>query len=275
MPVPWNQQDTNMFTRPWPNSVVSTDLSCIKDLHPATQRAIQQCVNHHGKQITGLRLYTDGSAVGAAAAWAVIIIADLPDDQMAWLGYFAGEVITDPVGKGYVGADKCTNGTAELSAVLWACMWAHQCEAIRGVPITVLYDSTYAGGIAAHAMFPNVNALMAETTQQFMYMAAATLQTTWRHVRAHNGDPWNEMADRVANAARGGKVGFKPFTIPVSSWIHEGSLKPEAAWAFLANPTTVDKNNYPPTCDGKLFITPPTVMEEPAQIAQKAFPRTG
>ena len=52
-----------------------------------------------------------------------------------------------------------------------------------------------------------------------------------RHVRGHVGDPWNELADRLAKFAAAGHVEVE-LPVSVTSWINDGTIS--SLWLILA-----------------------------------------
>ena len=69
---------------------------------------------------------------------------------------------------------------------------------LEDVPYTISSDSSTAIGVAQgncqYQRFPELSALVRAIGEE----ALATGRVVLRHVKAHNGDPWNEMADSVA-----------------------------------------------------------------------------
>lgn len=58
-----------------------------------------------------------------------------------------GHVVTDTQDARYLGAERATNNTAELTAI--ACALRYVCDDQSGRPVLIRYDSLYAGNMAA------------------------------------------------------------------------------------------------------------------------------
>lgn len=88
-----------------------------------------------------------------------------------------------------------TNNHAELSAVLKALTLVP-----REARLIIRADSEYAIGCSTKPWNPKVNVeLIGKIKAE---LAQRGDRVTFRHIRGHNGDPGNELADRLAGAAR-------------------------------------------------------------------------
>ena len=262
---------TDLFL-PWPVPGISTDLAPLSDLHPSTVAALGLCRSHFGQQIQAIHLYTDGSFESGLASWAVVVIAELSTGSFAFLGYLAGKVVTDEATRGFIGATVHTNGTAEMSAILWALLWVMQCPPLRGMSVEVHMDSTYAGGIAALATQARVNRALAQLTQTLAVIAARFAHVTFLHVKAHSGHPWNEMVDRVASAAHKGRIAGLQVDLPVKSWFQGNALKSVALWSQILAYNPEHRAAYPPQLGGRLVVTPPAHSLPARRVVELSFP---
>ena len=143
-----------------------------------------------------LTIATDGSATsdsnGAVAGWGFTVA----DPMLPLCLDFYGPVITVPTHAHYLGATVCTNNTGELSGFINACNWA--ANFCPGRICQLLYDSTYAFGIASGGQRPKTNFRLAITARDCYRRLMATTTTTFRHIDSHTGDTLNERADRLA-----------------------------------------------------------------------------
>jgi len=146
----------------------------------------------------GSAIYTDGAvtrngAPNALAAWGIVHVLDGKEHFRS-----NGLVVTDPYHHDYVGAERHTNNTAEISAVYWAMRTAIALGVERAV---IVSDSKHAvamvkGEMSAHknkALVRQARALYIENAQRFRF----------RWVKGHAGHRWNELADKLAGEALG------------------------------------------------------------------------
>ena len=111
-------------------------------------------------------------------------------------------MITDNQHAQYVGAERATNNTAELSAI------AHALEYVTadhsGRPVLIRFDSLYAGNMAIgkwrvrknQALVMRVRALWAKAHNHLHGRLWAM------HVYGHTGHKWNDRADELARQGK-------------------------------------------------------------------------
>lgn len=109
-----------------------------------------------------------------------------------------GPVVVEASNVGWRGADRATNNTGELTAVLEALEWAVG-QGLREVVIR--YDSEYAAHMARGDWKAKVNRRLVEQSRQALRRAEREgIEVVWRHVKGHSGHRWNERADALASA---------------------------------------------------------------------------
>ena len=201
--------------RPWPQQVSEMSrqvLELLPELHSSSQLALQLTPDWQGDHVNKVCLYTDGShfrheSYPDAAAWSVVILyecLDLPSDRLKWHygGFLTGQVHTALDGMQdahFVGATTPCSSQAEASAMVWALAFSlqHSCQNIE-----LCFDSTSIGYSAAgswqggcdlesRALFRSLFCLRA-------LVRASKRSVSFRHVAAHDGQPWNELADAIA-----------------------------------------------------------------------------
>ena len=65
--------------------------------------------------------------------------------------------------------------------------------------IRIIYDSTSAGDCSFGSAFASDNILLARLTFSLHKLASRKWVLGASHVKAHIGDPWNEMADSLCS----------------------------------------------------------------------------
>ena len=138
-------------------------------------------------------LYIDGATHGDVSAWAIVAVG-LSDHGRIFHGCIGGLTDIDHSSQSWIGADEHTNINAELSAMAVATAFAHFGAADRSFVIRP--------DLALSRKF-----LTLESTSRHGSILAQLVHVlgqskpdnvTVREVRAHQGDPWNELADAVA-----------------------------------------------------------------------------
>ena len=153
-----------------------------------------------------VEIYTDGSGgdegSGAGYGWVRV------EEQEKEVASGAGAVSISSGDTEFIGADKHTNNTGELSAIYWGIKAAER-EGLSEVVIR--YDSKYAAGMARGLWRPKSNKELVQRVRKAVQDATCTIW--WKHVKGHSGDKWNDRADELAdegvrmqtNAGRQGK----------------------------------------------------------------------
>eukprot|EP00435_Cladocopium_sp_Y103_P026248 s1027_g6.t1 len=182
----------------------NNDFEQIPNLHPFARAACEiTSLQQDGNTI---HVYTDGSAAKRQAAWAFVVLNETRNKgerSFHKLGY-AGAMLTDDVGP-FVPNALDSEATAIIAATefLLSRKWLSQIE------IFFHYDALSAGhGAFGLQNIPNNNHDVSER-QKAARMMVALLQQKAQccrglHVKAHSGQPWNELADSVASAIRQG-----------------------------------------------------------------------
>ena len=154
-----------------------------------------------------------------------------PQDSLGWLvrGFFnvgpmgvrtlvgaaGGQVVTAQTAVMYIGAETCSNKTAEHSSVVVA-LWlllgilTHQ-------PLHVWPDSKYTIDMVEGRCRPVMHCKLFHNARQIVNMHRSHHGLRFTHVRSHTNSTANEFADRVADLARRGfTINVVPDIVPVS-----------------------------------------------------------
>lgn len=78
----------------------------------------------------------------------------------------------------------------------------------------IRFGSMYADNLAMARATPRVNAHLATVVAGLMSYALDSKSVGSIHVKAHSGDPWNELADVICNGTSESDVGFVPPYMP-------------------------------------------------------------
>jgi len=132
--------------------------------------------------LKGWHIYTDGSFNGTDAAWAFIILKD-------------GEVVEESSG---VVHDRSHASTYQIVGEFTAVVNAlKRCDELEIPTATLHYDLDLIGKIATGRYKAK-----AAVSQFFLTgVSSAKVKITWNKVKAHNGNKWNERADKLASRA--------------------------------------------------------------------------
>ena len=176
-----------------------------------------------GDQAQTLHLFTDGSyrSGDESMAWSFVAIRTDKDDylkatELQCIGYACGRVTTDPACEHWKGANKSNAYVAEMEALLQAQWWAIGHD--EGGKVHIHYDALSAGNAAKGAWgYETAHKLcvLTRVLAQSLELCSPK-KVEYHHVAAHTGDPWNELADTLANACRQGSI--PPSAIPSFSW---------------------------------------------------------
>ena len=118
-----------------------------------------------------------------------------------------GRLCIDRTSSAYGGAERHTNNTGELIALLEALRWLMtqpQLE-VRTKTIRIVMDSMYVLNLRRENWFPTTNRTLVLSCQQALRTTAALYPTSIDWIKAHttlsDADTfWNKEADRLANA---------------------------------------------------------------------------
>ena len=150
----------------------------------------------------------------------------------------SGDVVQhDPVGD---------SNTMELAAVLWALVWV----VISCPPCSVCIatDSLFSFNVAEAPWSVGGHAQLACLCSSMLLIASQITDVRFEHVRAHEGNPFNELADGLAKRAAGGVVAP---TLPDDvSRLLVCSDSVTCQWLHGLPPETLGAN--PPFRDGSL-----------------------
>ena len=163
-----------------------------------------------GRPAAFRHLYTDGSAAHGGGGWAVVIY-DAPPSRPVPPDYVLyGPVVTAVWDPNFLGAERGTNNTGELTAIAEACVWLKERGPERDIGGEVLgaeihYDSEYARDIAVRVAVPKSNLALANRVADLVDEVRRLRPLRFRHVKGHSVDVGNDAADMFADKGAQGR----------------------------------------------------------------------
>ena len=156
--------------------------------------------------IHALEIYVDGSFLpdSNVAAWSFSVLGFSLDGNPIWLGYLGDTISFSTDDPAWVGASRADAFQAELAALLFAGWWSLAVP--EHVKITFLFDNIAAGFFAAGRWSTSLGGPLPVAVRSIHQMLAAAGRghdlrlLDYCHVKAHKGNPLNELVDGVARA---------------------------------------------------------------------------
>ena len=173
-------------------------------------------------------IYTDGSFASTRlrrssfAGWGFAVFGW--DKDITWedaLFRAQGSVITTQTDPMYIGAQRLSNNTAEISAIIEVCLWLlliHQSfqdpaasdfvnyQNLCEHPIRIFTDSKYALGICKATIAPKENLLLCTMLGHVYGLVTKRFKVDIGWLKGHSEDPGNDIADKLAAAGRLGSA---------------------------------------------------------------------
>ena len=228
-----------LFT-PWKDFRLHRDLQILfeSQVHDHTRIAMNQLLEYAGitiDQLVHVHIYTDGSHLKPdegdcqQTAWGFNVLGELIDGQCVMLGFMSDDVMIDESEQRYLGATKASALAAEGSAICWALLWWLQSGIQTYAGLTVHSDCLPAGLHMAGEAGWRHHPIMASILRGLAVIAACYSHVAFQHVKGHSGDPFNELADRIAVETAEHNFLLSP-ELPTDPL---GSLRDHIAWAWL------------------------------------------
>ena len=234
--APWLHEQFLQLCMPWP-SITSVDLGHLTELHASIGRKLQ-LPRGDIDTITDVRIYTDGSHsqhhVGdVATTWAFAICYEDSQQELSLLDWFAAPITCDALDAHWVGAtiDQIRDG--EATALIWALLWLNAHPHLKQAHIysdatSILWAGT--GQWRVH---------LEDTIAMRLRAASRLTEILWRdkdiqyhHVRAHSGNPGNELADTLAVRVRDGSLDARHPPKCYPQWFHGERPLIYDAWTY-------------------------------------------
>ena len=159
-------------------------------------------------QFHSLDVHTDGSEKDDAAGFAIAIVGHgflLGEWGSTFLGAFGGEVCTDMNSPDCIGAQRRSATEAELSAMVWAALWlVGNRNWIGNAEVRFRFDALLAGR-SSEGAWTYHDSDFADHVRKMMQLCESVVgreRLNWWHVKAHAGQPFNELVDVLADCFR-------------------------------------------------------------------------
>ena len=156
-----------------------------------------------------IQIHTDGSYNGSSSAWGFVITMFDANDSHCLLGYAASKVALLPHEAEFAGTTRHGASQAETEALHWASWWVLRFVVthVWQGQLEFLWDAQVSGHKAmglANSTTNTVNGSTASRLRTFQHALAQHLgpqNVQHAHIKAHSGDPLNEMADVLSKTA--------------------------------------------------------------------------
>jgi ribonuclease HI len=215
--VIWQPDSIKTLREPWPDGSLMKDFAEV-ELHEFNVIALANV----GRQCEGVAIkhvYVDGSwtrKLGEAGFAGVILREDALEGHYLH-GAFSGavdgsagpwnsletldqmSVALQAIDCGGMCPEKAGSLFAEALGVIWCLAWITRDDA-GGACITH-GDSAVAGHFAVGRFQYKVQQLLANVTRSLFRIIESQVELQRKHVKAHSGQPWNELADVRAKMA--------------------------------------------------------------------------
>ena len=197
-----------------------TGLGDVSEFHAAARFALASCPPCAPAGLSELFIFTDGSAssparpdASARLGWSAVCVGRCGTGYRFLGALFhgldgSGDVVQhDPAGD---------SNTMELAAVLWALVWV----VISCPPcsVRIATDSTFSRNVTKAIWSVGRHGQLAQFCSSMLLIASQVTDVRFEHVKAHECNPFNELAGCLAKRAAGGVVA--PLLVEVTCLLH-------------------------------------------------------
>eukprot|EP00435_Cladocopium_sp_Y103_P056901 s1056_g19.t1 len=272
---PPHEDDVVMYAQEagWFDALHHAELSFVAlpeglQLHASTYHALQQPDQYRNPQFAHqVAMYVDGATGKGRAAWSIAFVQFDGLGVPHLLGCVAGLVSVAQTDRDWYGASSLDNIAAEFQALLLA--QAAGLVVDFALPVVLRPDLQLGVQIAEDHCSCSSNPVLVQQVRAIgeVFRAAGH---TFCEVRAHRGEPWNELADALAGhvVQTGSPVGLAHFPI-----LHSLASDASISWAWLREARASYKACLPPEPDpGVWHLASPVPLPRPSIEDSAAAP---
>ena len=176
------------------------------------------------RSLVSVDVYVDGSYKPdqPGSAWSFVVKGYDEDNSSFFLGWCASTICIDPEQATWDGLQEHSSHGAELLAMFYAGWWA--LTLAPNVLVTFYFDNVSAGHVASgdwSSTIPGPTPVMTRSVHQLLYMCRKHIEAptpNYKHTKAHQGDPLNELADGLAKFAVAENHRFHP-SFHIRDWL--------------------------------------------------------
>ena len=244
-----------------------TELGDVSELHAAARYALASCPPPAPAGLCELFIYTDGSAApparpdaSARLGWSAVCVG------RCGTGYhFLGALFHGIAGSGHVVQNDPVgdSNTMELAGVLWALVWV--VISCPSCSVCIATDSLFSSNVAEALWSVGGHAQLACMCSSLLLMARQITDVRFVHVNAHDGNPFNELADGLAKRAAGGDVA--PLSVDVAGLL---VCSDSVTWEWLHGLPPASRSAYPPIRDGSFVFQEARSSVVPSCLVKQA-----
>ena len=247
--------------------VLCSELGDVSEFHAAARYALASCPPCAPAGLSEHFIYTDGSAsaparpdASARLGWSAACVGRCGTGYHFLGALFhgmsgSGDVVQhDPVGD---------SNTMELAAVLWALVWV----VISCPPcaVCIATDSLFSSNAVEALWGVGGHSQLACFCSSVLLIARQITGVRFGHVKAHDGNPFNELADGLAKKAAGGVVA--PLPVDVARLL---ICRDNVTWEWLHCLPPECRDAYPPLCDGSFVFSEARSSVESCSLLKSA-----
>lgn len=194
-------------------------------------------------------LYIDGSASTDHCAWAIVHVTRHHSGQRQFVGLLAGNVTLASQDPHWIGAQQLDNIAAELTAM---CV-AHSYAISLNGHVCICPDLRFGHDLVRRQVTSGTNLKLARLRTALGRIQFIPIE----EVRAHRGDPYNELADKTAKWAGSQGISLGLFDWSPVQQFANSDLDVDWAWISQAPPSYQQALPHVDSC-GQLQVLPAT-----------------
>ena len=231
-------------------------------LDPAVQHVLSTIPSWNGQELQSVDIFTDGSYQEQCQAWSCVAIGtSVNEPYFTYIGFLTGNT------SGIFSDEEPSSFTAELNALSVAARISIAVN--KRIPVHIHADSQTAKDVSFGNVIVHAHPYLGRAVRACFQLAQTDRAVTISHVYAHEGNPWNELADTIAKMCRLGRL--EAFHFSPSQILSLAKL--EWMWLFGENrheayPTFSDGNF---TCDNYVAPTKFPWMPTAPSTGKNAF----